>query len=125
MHSVTHDFITIATFVFPSDMFIARSKLESEGIECRVLDELTVQSYNFLSQAVGGIKLQVETGNIPRANSILLEGGFITSTENEPTYLEKKLKSPTGVKRLKVIFSILFILIALITAFWFFFVILA
>jgi transketolase C-terminal domain/subunit len=38
------DFITIATFVFPSELVVAKSKLESEGIECRVLDELTVQS---------------------------------------------------------------------------------
>lgn len=117
MHHNTKDFVTIATFVFPSDMFVARSKLESEGIECRVLDELTVQSYNFISQAVGGIKLQVESGDIPRANSILLEGEFITSTEDKPTYLEKKLKSPKGIKGLKLMVYILLALIAMLAVF--------
>lgn len=98
-------------------MFVVRSKLESEGIECRVLDELTVQSHNFLSQTVGGIKLQVESGDIPRANSILLEGGFVTSTENDTAYLEEKLQSPKAIKRLKWMLFILLALIAMIVVF--------
>src|SRR5690554_1682775 len=115
MPDFPNDFITIATFVFPSDMFIARGKLESEGIECRVLDELTVQSHNFLSQAVGGIKLQVRSANIPEANSILLEGGFIISTSNEPTLLQKKLTAPKGIQTLKWILILLLVAIGMIT----------
>jgi len=117
MHHATNDFITIATFVFPSEMFVARGKLESEGIKCRVLDELTIQSHNFLSQAVGGIKLQVLSADIPRANSLLLQGGFITSTENEPTYLEKKLVSPKGIQSMKWILYLILTLIVLIALF--------
>lgn len=125
MQHATKHFITIATFVFPSEMFIARSKLESEGIQCRVLDELTIQSHNFISQAVGGIKLQVESDDILRANSLMLEGGFITSTEDDPTYLQKKVGSPKGIKRLRFFLFILFALIAMITVFWIVFVLLA
>lgn len=117
MLHATNDFITIATFVFPSEMYVARSKLESEGVECRVLDELTIQSHNFLSYAVGGIKLQVLNADVSRANSLLLEGGFITSIEDEPTYLEKKLRSPKGIKRMKWILYLILALIVLIVIF--------
>jgi len=64
--SVMNDFITMATFTLPSEMVIARSKLESEGIECQTLDELTVKSYNFLSNAMGGVKLQVRSLDISK-----------------------------------------------------------
>ncbi len=49
--------------MFPSELAVVKSKLESEGIECKVLDEHTVQVYNFLSQAIGGVRLQVAESN--------------------------------------------------------------
>ncbi len=96
------DFIIVATFVFPSEMAVAKGKLESEGIECRVLDELTVQSNNFFSNAVGGVKLQVHQSEYEKAQSILLEGGFLTETGTEPSYIEKTLGNPTSIKKIKI-----------------------
>ena len=89
------NFKTIMTFTLPSELVVAKTKLESEGIECRVLDELTVQSYNFLSNAVGGVKLQVPVDEYDRAYAILREGGFTTDEPSEqPSYLERKLTNP-------------------------------
>lgn len=99
-----NDFITITTFTFPSEMAVAKVRLESDGIECRVLDELTVQSHNFISNAVGGVKLQVRRADYNSAQTILLEGGFVAITESEPSYIEKTLSNPIARKRIKIAF---------------------
>lgn len=99
---------TIATFTLPSEMIVAKTKLESEGIECRVLDELTVQSYNFLSNAVGGVKLQVPVDDFDRAYSILQEGGFVKEHKYEPNFIERKLGDPAFYKKFKLLNVVLF-----------------
>jgi hypothetical protein len=97
------NFETIATFMFPSELVVAKTKLESEGIKCRVLNELTVQSYNFLSNAVGGVKLQVSRSDFDRAYSILLHGGFIKQEKSSQlNYLERKLSNPNFYRKLKI-----------------------
>jgi hypothetical protein len=75
-------FETIAEFALPTDLVVVRARLESEGIRCRTLDELTVQVDNFLSGAVGGIKLQVLSEDAPRGRALLKEWGYLQeSTE--------------------------------------------
>lgn len=113
-----NDFITVAVFTLPTEMFVAKAKLESEDIRCRVLDELTVQSYNFISNAIGGIKLQVASSDIVRARTILEDGGFIMTEESEPSYIEKLLHNPRTIGRVKIIFYVLFAIIALIVLFY-------
>lgn len=63
--------ITIATFRYPHDAYVIKGKLESEGVRVFLKDELTIQTYNFISNAVGGIKMQVEASEYERAASIL------------------------------------------------------
>jgi hypothetical protein len=109
------DFITVAIFVFPSQMVIAKSKLESEGIVCKVLDELTVQSYNFISNAVGGVKLQVLRSDFERSRSILLEGGFITSVETKSSFIEQKLSNPTTRKRIGRALNVFLVLVLILS----------
>ena len=83
------------TFTFPTELAVVKSKLESEGIECRVLDEHTVQTHNFLSQAIGGVRLQVAESNLERARLILEEIGLIwKSKEPEQSKVEKKISDP-------------------------------
>ncbi|MCF8275616.1 MAG: DUF2007 domain-containing protein [Flavobacteriales bacterium] len=82
-----NEFVTIVSFTYPSELAIAKLKLEAEGIECRVLDELTVQSYNFVSNAVGGVKLQVRKSDFEKAGAILRAGGF--SDEETSTIIDK------------------------------------
>lgn len=64
---------TVATFSYAHEMGLVRSKLESEGIECFVQDELTAQTYIF--NAVGGMKLQVRPEDAERASRIIREMG--------------------------------------------------
>ncbi|NEN25035.1 DUF2007 domain-containing protein [Cryomorpha ignava] len=110
------DFVIIATFTLPTQVVVARSKLESLGIECITKDELTVQSYNFISNAVGGVKLLVHKSKIVEARQILIEGGFLTEQENKPTKADVFLGNPKNINRLKktvIIFVSLLIGIAL------------
>jgi len=100
--------------MFPSELVVAKTKLESEGIECRVLDELSVQSYNFLSNAIGGVKLQVPESEFQRAHSILIQGGFINEDQSsKPNFLERKLSDPKIYRLIKstsIVISILIVL---------------
>ena len=63
--------ITVLTVTYPHELAIIRGRLESEGIECFVQDELTVQVNPFYSNAIGGIKLQVRESNYDEAVEIL------------------------------------------------------
>lgn len=79
-----NDFVTIATFMYPTEVLPYKSRLEAEGIATRVLDELTVQVYNFYSNAIGGVKLQVLRADEKRAIEILLELGYLKEKDFEP-----------------------------------------
>lgn len=71
-------FITIHTFNYPHEAYVIKTRLESEGIEVFLKDENTVQAYNFLSNALGGVKLQVRESDVKEAMKILNE----TADEN-------------------------------------------
>lgn len=80
------DWITILTFTYPHEAHLAKGKLESEGIEVQIADEMTVQVHNFYSNAIGGVKLMVHEADFQRANQILVDSGYIKhekSTENK------------------------------------------
>ncbi|MDR2815157.1 MAG: DUF2007 domain-containing protein [Proteiniphilum sp.] len=62
---------TIKTFTYPHEAYVIRGKLESEGIRTFLKDEMTVQVYNFYSNAVGGVKLQVFAEDADKALDIL------------------------------------------------------
>ncbi len=78
------DQIHIATFTYPSDLAVVRAKLEANDIECYVRDEMTVQVHNFLSNAIGGIRLEVSEDNYEDALKILNESGFENYISGEP-----------------------------------------
>ena len=64
-------FTTILTGTFGSEIAVVRSKLESEGIDCFVKNELTAQVLPHISNAVGGVKLQIRESDLARALEIL------------------------------------------------------
>lgn len=70
------DFITVHVFTFPQEAYVFKGKLEAEGIRCFLKDEYTVQSHNFISNAVGGVKLQVYREDLPKAEPLLMEMGL-------------------------------------------------
>ena len=90
------NFVTIKTFTGISDLAIPRTLLEANGLECRVLDELTVQVSPLYSNAIGGIKLQVRESDIQKAAEILKDGGFVTDEDLKPVNDLAKLYNRTS-----------------------------
>ncbi|MFS4417110.1 hypothetical protein [Maribacter sp. 2307ULW6-5] len=81
--------ITLATYTFPHQVLVDRSKLEAFGIACTVKDGLTIQVHNFYSNALGGIKLQVHPKDYERAREVLSDHPDISAE-----YPDAKLKCP-------------------------------
>jgi hypothetical protein len=77
------DFVTIYTFSYPHQAMVIVSRLEAEQIPHRLLDALTVQSDPLLSNAIGGVKLQVEAAYIEEAKEILLGSNLLLQLEVE------------------------------------------
>ncbi|HUK24748.1 MAG TPA: DUF2007 domain-containing protein [Terriglobales bacterium] len=63
--------VTIATFYNEPEFLLARSRLESAGIECFALDENMLRIAAFHSHILGGIKLQVRESEAQDALAIL------------------------------------------------------
>ena len=77
-------FVTLMTFTHPTELAVLRARLENEEIECRVLNELTVQVNPFYSNAIGGVQLQVKESDFQRATQILKDGGYIKDGKVPP-----------------------------------------
>ncbi len=66
-------FFTIAAFEYAADVQIVKGKLESEGIAVFLRDENTLNSDPMISNAIGGVKLQVYAKDKGRALEIYNE----------------------------------------------------
>jgi len=93
--------VTVLTASYPQQLWVIRTKLESEGIECFIKDELTVQSYNLYSNAVGGVKLQVLEEDVEQARKVLEELGYIKDEPVEIDFLAKADKKTSIIPVLK------------------------
>lgn len=67
---MTDTFVTIAAFEYVADVQILKGKLESEGIMVFLRDENTLNSDPLISNAIGGVKLQVYTSDKEKALKI-------------------------------------------------------
>ncbi len=91
--------VLLTTFTYPSELIAVRGRLESEGIECFVKDELTAQVYNFYATAIGGIKMEVWEHDFNKAKQILVDTGFLleegalASAKNEILEINKDFPS--------------------------------
>ncbi|TDS12691.1 putative signal transducing protein [Maribacter caenipelagi] len=63
-------FYLLASFEYVADVQIVKGKLESEGIPVFLRDENTLNSDPLISNAIGGVKLQVYTKDKERAIAI-------------------------------------------------------
>lgn len=64
------EFYTLGAFSYPADVQIIKGKLESEGIPVFLKDENTLYSDPLISDAIGGVKLQVYMKDKERAISV-------------------------------------------------------
>jgi hypothetical protein len=71
----------IITFTYPHEAHMAKTFLESEGVNTIIRDELTAQVNNFYSIAIGGVKLLVSEGDYKRGIEILTKGGYLNPVE--------------------------------------------
>lgn len=81
--------VTIAVFALAFNAQVVKGRLEADGIECHIQDEHTVQVNPMLSNALGGIKLQVKDEDVPMAVSLLRQTGYRTVFD-VPQEVEKK-----------------------------------
>ncbi|VXB36003.1 DUF2007 domain-containing protein [Maribacter litoralis] len=63
-------FYQLASFEYVADVQIVKGKLESEGIPVFLRDENTLNSDPLISNAIGGVKLQVYSKDKDRAIAI-------------------------------------------------------
>ncbi|MDR2413676.1 MAG: DUF2007 domain-containing protein [Odoribacteraceae bacterium] len=83
--------VTVMTFSDPVEVSILRGRLEAEGIRCFVRDEMTAQVLPFVSDAIGGIKLQVRERDARRTIRLLRLEGYAGRGDFSPSPLELKL----------------------------------
>lgn len=79
-----NNLVTIAIFNSPTELAMIIGRLEAEGVECFVSDEHTVQVYNFHSNAVSGVKLQVKQSDSEKAIEILKATGYLKEENLQP-----------------------------------------
>ena len=75
---------TVITFTLPHDAHFAKAKLQSEGVEVFMKDEMTAHVNHLYSGAIGGVKLQVRSADVDTAhriqNNLLIKLDKQTST---------------------------------------------
>lgn len=81
--SAMQELVTVKVFNFHNDLHVVKSFLESEGIHCFVKDEYINTVNPFYTNATGGIKLQVPSGETEDAIRLLMEGGFARPEDYE------------------------------------------
>lgn len=65
--------VTVGHYSLPYEAHLGRARLESEGIDAMVVDEHTINMQWMLSDALGGVRLQVNEEDDARARAILAE----------------------------------------------------
>jgi len=82
--------VTIANFIEPFPADLAKIKLESEDIKCFLSGQNFVSTYWLLSNANGGIKLQVRESDAEKALEILANNEGLKPEEFEDEDLESE-----------------------------------
>jgi hypothetical protein len=105
-------YVTVKESHYQTELVVLKSRLESEGIECRFKNELTSQVLNYIPSFL--VELQVPEENVPRVKEVMTETGDL-QTESIKLVCSKcgseKVKMKVSIlKWIKLFFSILFVL---------------
>lgn len=82
-----NDWVYLVSFTYPHEANLVKLNLEAEGVAVWMKDELTVQVNNYLSNAIGGVKLFVSQEDYEKARNILIEDGTIKEEIQKPMKL--------------------------------------
>jgi len=104
-------FVTIKESHYQADLIVLKSRLESEGIQCLLKNELTSQVLNHIPAFV--VELQVPEADLDLVKEIMQEMGEWPVDKSKPACPEcgsEKLKLKLSlIKRIKLFFSILYV----------------
>ncbi|MCG2612183.1 DUF2007 domain-containing protein [Flavobacterium sp. SM15] len=119
----TDQFVKLATFQFTSEALIVKGKLESEGVEVFLRDNLTIDTDPMVSNAIGGVKLFVKQEDQTNAVEILESISKYSLDDNGsaiecPKCGSAKVDYFTTVRDIKSLFSFLFSLLLLLLPFY-------
>jgi len=68
--------ITVATFSKPEEAHMLRLRLEAGGVPAYIQDENMVQTDWLYSNAIGGVRVQIDEDDADRAKEILQDPGI-------------------------------------------------
>lgn len=105
--------ITIASYTYPSEAFIYKAKLESEGILCFLKNENSINTDPLISNALGGVQLLVDAQDVMLAKQILsLIPNYLLDDEGDllkcPKCQSETIEQLTSVKDIKSFLSFIF-----------------
>lgn len=75
--------VTLTTYTYATEAYVLLAKLEAEGIKHVLKNEHLLSTQQFLSNAVGGLDVQVEEQDLEKARAILKELTENTSASSE------------------------------------------
>ncbi len=75
--------VTLTTYTYATEAYVLLAKLEAEGIKHVLKNEHLLATQQFLSNAVGGLDVQVEEQDLERARAILTELNAQTASAKE------------------------------------------
>ncbi|SHI66781.1 DUF2007 domain-containing protein [Algibacter luteus] len=109
-------FKTIARFQYSSEAQIIKGRLEAEGIQVFLTDNLTIDTDPLVSNAIGGVKLKVLTHQASEAQDILksIEKYSIDDDGNTiicPNCNSEKIELFSTIKNAKSFFAFVFALV--------------
>ncbi|MBA3681111.1 MAG: DUF2007 domain-containing protein [Bacteroidetes bacterium] len=67
---MAEEFVTLTTYTYTTEAYILVAKLEAEGIRSFLKNEHLVSTQHMLSNAVGGIDVQVNPNDLQRGKEI-------------------------------------------------------
>ena len=68
---MSEKFLTVAVFTYSSEAIIIQGRLEAEGIQTFLKDATTIDTDPLVSNAIGGVKLQIFAEDEGRAKAVL------------------------------------------------------
>jgi hypothetical protein len=76
--------LTVATFSKPEEAHMLRLRLEAGGVPAYIQDENMVQTDWLYSNAIGGVRVQIDEDDVDRAKEILEDPGIETEPVGMP-----------------------------------------
>ena len=110
--------IEIANYQFSSEAYLFKGKLESEGIEVFLQNENTINTDPLLSTALGGVKLFVNSKDVPQSKEILdAISEYSLNDKGElltcPNCVSQKIYMTTTIKDIKSFLAFIYGLLTL------------